>query len=367
MQNVSWAQAFDRCTQNINYGQLFNTTPRAFAGVYYPSNGDCQVYLHNPTVIYPVRIQMENYTNAMSFVKAKGHEGFNYGLSSQPSSPQYNENVSDDHNMNISKTTTHLDEPSDTYINTGNIISDYTQTFAQDADISTISITTNRVYATSNYAHTLLTTEPVSTGNTGTADETLDCVCVCNNSTASPGKTISLSDLRIDKTTLSSYRRRYSSVRDHRFSATIVNILNLQKKTLMAGFFTRMLAVCLSAIVMTSLQKFHYFFTFGEEFDNQKQEYQVNSCRDQIQANGIPLIMRGIAIIMYPGIIDNDYYNSIQQFYDKMIIDTSAFKVIISHLRRSFDDIHVDCLIKAGETKFDEMRILKMTIEHLLC
>lgn len=80
----------------------------------------------------------------------------------------------------------------------------------------------------------------------------------------------------------------------------------------------------------------------------------MNSCRDQIQANGIPLIMRGIAI-MHPGIIDNDYYNSIQQFYDKMIIDTSAFKVIISHLRRSFDDIHVDCLIKAGETKFDEM------------
>ncbi|VDH92749.1 Hypothetical predicted protein [Mytilus galloprovincialis] len=24
MQNVSWAQAFDRCTQNINFGQLFN-------------------------------------------------------------------------------------------------------------------------------------------------------------------------------------------------------------------------------------------------------------------------------------------------------------------------------------------------------
>lgn len=52
-----------------------NTTPRAFAGVYYPSNGDCEVYLHNPTVIYHVRIQMENHTNAMSFVKAKGHEG----------------------------------------------------------------------------------------------------------------------------------------------------------------------------------------------------------------------------------------------------------------------------------------------------
>lgn len=94
-------------------------------------------------------------------------KGFNYGLSSQPSSTQYNENVSDDHNMNISKTTTHLDEPSDTYINTGNIISDYTQTFAQDADISTISITTNKVYEASNYAHTLLTTEPVSTENTG--------------------------------------------------------------------------------------------------------------------------------------------------------------------------------------------------------
>lgn len=38
-----------------------------------------------------------------------------------------------------------------------------------------------------------------------------------------------------------------------------------------------------------------------------------------------------------------------------MSIDTSAFKTIISHLRRSFDDIHVDRLIKAGETKFDEM------------
>lgn len=53
-------------------------------------------------------------------------------------------------------------------------------------------------------------------------DEILNCVCVCESSTASHGNPISLPDLRIDKTRLSSYRRRYMSVRDHRLSATVI-------------------------------------------------------------------------------------------------------------------------------------------------
>ncbi|CAC5410266.1 unnamed protein product [Mytilus coruscus] len=52
-----------------------NNYPRVFAGVYYPSKNTCEVYVQNPTVIYPVRVQMENNTNATSFVKTKGHEG----------------------------------------------------------------------------------------------------------------------------------------------------------------------------------------------------------------------------------------------------------------------------------------------------
>ncbi|XP_063416021.1 uncharacterized protein LOC134697669 [Mytilus trossulus] len=52
-----------------------NNNPEAFAAVYVQSINDCEVYVHNPTVIYPVRVQMENNTNVTSFVKTKGHEG----------------------------------------------------------------------------------------------------------------------------------------------------------------------------------------------------------------------------------------------------------------------------------------------------
>ncbi|VDI56264.1 Hypothetical predicted protein [Mytilus galloprovincialis] len=141
-----------------------NNKPAAFAAVYNQSKNDCKLYVHNPTVIYPVRVQMENHSNVTSFVKTKGHEGINYRLSS-----------------NVSST------PNIPYI-----------------------------------ANT--TTKPVTMANPGTANEMVDCVCVCKNSTTSQGIPISLPDLRIDKTTLSSHQRRFISVADHRLSATMIGL-----------------------------------------------------------------------------------------------------------------------------------------------
>ncbi|CAG2226749.1 unnamed protein product [Mytilus edulis] len=64
-----WSYNLDECQDQMS------NQHRAFAGVYYPATGDCELYLHNPPLMYPVRVQMENHTNVMSIVKSKGHEG----------------------------------------------------------------------------------------------------------------------------------------------------------------------------------------------------------------------------------------------------------------------------------------------------
>ncbi|VDI08668.1 Hypothetical predicted protein, partial [Mytilus galloprovincialis] len=115
-----------------------DNNPRAFAAVYFPSKNECEVYVQNPTVKYPVRVQMENHSNVTSFVKTKGHEGFNYGIPSQASSTQKMAFVSGGHTINMSKTT---DAPSNIYTYTGNVVSDDTQNSDLEAATNILNMT----------------------------------------------------------------------------------------------------------------------------------------------------------------------------------------------------------------------------------
>lgn len=54
-----------------------NSNALAFASVYYENNGTCVTYYLATLIWYPVRVEMVNQSQAVSFVKSTGHEGNN--------------------------------------------------------------------------------------------------------------------------------------------------------------------------------------------------------------------------------------------------------------------------------------------------
>ncbi|CAG2225084.1 unnamed protein product [Mytilus edulis] len=69
----------NKCSSDL---VTINTNGLAFASVYHRNNGTCVTYYLENLIWYPVRVEMVNHSQAVSFVKSAGHKGFQYGAPS---------------------------------------------------------------------------------------------------------------------------------------------------------------------------------------------------------------------------------------------------------------------------------------------